>query len=117
MEQRQHPRVPFIGQAKIVAERRACEVTISNVSVGGFLLHSDKSFNLGKELTVQVCGVYRKKKFEEKIVGRIVTVHRSSAGNAYGLQFSAYLDPGHHPALLAWVTGRKKKITSFLRKS
>lgn len=117
-EKRRHSRVPFSGKAKIPTSPRAVEVMISNISLGGLLFHSKKDFELGKEMVIQVKGSHRGKGFEEKVTGRIVAVHRGTAGNSYGLQFGAYLDESRQPFLLATVTGsRKKGITSFLRDS
>jgi len=116
MEKRQHSRVPFSGKAKIATATRPIEVTISNISLGGLLFHSKKDFELGKEMVIQIKGTHRGKDFEEKVTGKIVAVHRSSAGNSFGLQFGTYLDESRQPYLLAAVTGsRKKGITSFLR--
>lgn len=116
MDLRQHPRVPFFGKARILNVKPTCEVAISNMSAGGLLLHTSKMFDLGKELTVEIKGVYRKKPFEEKVMGRIVAAHRSGVGNSYGLQFSSYLDSDEHPALYSLITtSKRKKITSFLR--
>ncbi|HLG22572.1 MAG TPA: PilZ domain-containing protein [Candidatus Manganitrophaceae bacterium] len=118
MEQRKHSRVPFFGKAKIVTGTRSFDVTISNVSLGGLLLHSNKTLELGQEMGIQVHGVYKGKKFEEKVTGKIVAVHRGNVGNSYGLQFSAYLESERQPSLFAWVTtSRKKGISSFLRDS
>jgi hypothetical protein len=118
MDQRKHPRIPFFGTAKISTETKPVEVTVSNMSLGGVLLHSDKPFELGKEMTVHITGTYRGKKFQEKVFGRVVAVHRGAVGNSYGLQFSIYLDSERQPCLFAWVNRSKKKaITSFLRDS
>lgn len=118
MDQRKHPRVPFFGTAKISTEKKPIEVTISNMSQGGVLLHSNKPFELGKELTVQISGTYRGKTFQEKVFGRVVAVHRGPVGNSYGLQFSMYIDADRQPNLSAWLNRSKKKaITSFLRDS
>jgi hypothetical protein len=118
MDQRKHPRVPFFGTAKISTESKPIEVTISNMSQGGVLLHSNKPFELGKEMTVQISGTYRGKTFQEKVFGRVVAVHRGPVGNSYGLQFSTYLDPERQPSLCSWLNRSKKKgITSFLRDS
>jgi hypothetical protein len=118
MDQRKHPRVPFFGTAKISTEAKPIEVTVSNMSLGGVLLHSNKPFELGKEITVQINGTYRGKTFQEKVFGRIVAVHRGPVGNSYGLQFGIYLDSERQPCLFAWVNRSKKKaITSFLRDS
>lgn len=116
MEKRQHPRVPFSGQAKIATGGRSVAVKISNMSLGGLLLHSNKPFDLGKELVIRVNGTYKGKPFEEKVNGRIVAIHRNSAGSSYGLQFGSYLDPDHQPCLSALVSkSKRKRITSFLR--
>lgn len=117
-EKRRHSRIPFFGKAKISTSPRSIEVMISNISLGGLLFHSNKDFELGKEMVIQVKGAHKGKSFEEKVTGRIVAVHRGTAGNSYGLQFGAYLDESRQPCLLASVTGsRKKGITSFLRDS
>lgn len=116
MDKRQHLRVPFHGKAKVSTEARSVEVTISNMSLGGLLLHTKKRFDLGKEVTVHISGTHRGKSFREKVFGRIVVTHRSPDGNAYGLQFSSYLDRQQQPALFSWLSGRQKKaISSFLR--
>lgn len=116
MEKRRHSRIPFFGKAKITTATRPIEVAISNISLGGLLFHSNKDFELGKEMVIQIKGAHKGKEFEEKVTGRIVAVHRGSAGNSYGLQFGTYLDESRQPCLLASVTGsRKKGITSFLR--
>lgn len=116
MDQRKHPRIPFFGTAKILTETRSIEVTISNMSLGGLLLHSNKPFDLGKELIIQISGTYRGKQFKERVLGRIVAIHRGPVGNSYGLQFGSYLDEERQPSLFASVSKSKKKtITSFLR--
>ncbi|MFY9268786.1 MAG: PilZ domain-containing protein [Candidatus Manganitrophaceae bacterium] len=118
MDQRQHSRVPLFTKAKVVSGARPLEITVSNISLGGLLFHSIKDFELGKEMVIQIKGTFRSKEFEEKVTGRIVAVHRSSAGNSYGFQFGVYLEESRHPSLVAFVNrSRKKGITSFLRDS
>ncbi|MBI3804662.1 MAG: PilZ domain-containing protein [Nitrospirae bacterium] len=116
MEKRRHSRVPLFTKATITTAARPVQITISNISLGGLLFHCSKDFELGKEMVVQIKGTHRRKDFEEKVTGRIVAIHRGTAGKSYGLQFGAYLDEDRQPALLAFVSGSKKKaITSFLR--
>lgn len=116
MDLRKHPRVPFSGKAKILNTKPQCEVTISNFSAGGLLLHTKKAFNLGQELTIELTGLFKKEPFHEKVSGRVVTLHRKDTINSYGLQFGLYLDADLHPALFSMVTkSKRKKISSFLR--
>ncbi|HIE64722.1 MAG: PilZ domain-containing protein [Nitrospira sp.] len=116
MDKRQHYRVPFTGKAKVSTETRSVEVTISNMSLGGLLLHAKKRFDLGKELTVKISGTHRGKSFREIVLGKIVVTHLSPDGNAYGLQFLDYIDQEQQPSLYSWVSSRQKKaISSFLR--
>lgn len=118
MNKRQHLRVPFAGKAKLVAEKDSVEVTISNMSLGGLLFHTSEKYDLGKEVIVHINGTYRKKKFNEKVMGKIVAVHRGPVGNSFGIRFLSYLNSKREPSLYAWVKSHKDKPTpSFLRNS
>ncbi len=116
MDQRRHPRISFCGKARLSTELHAFDVEISNISLGGLHFHSDHVFDLGSGVTVEISGIYRGKRFEEKVIGKVVTVHRKQDENSFGLKFLSYLDPGHQPVLASYVQkSNKRRITSFLR--
>jgi len=118
MNKRVHLRVPFSGKAKLVAEKDSVDVTISNMSLGGLLFHTSEGFDLGKEVIININGTYRRKTFTEKVVGKIVAVHRGPVGNSFGIRFLSYLNPEREPSLYAWVESHKDKPSpSFLRNS
>ncbi len=118
MNKRLHLRVPFSGKAKLVAGKAAAEVTISNMSLGGLLFHTSEEFDLGKEVIINISGTYRRKSFDEKVIGRIVAVHRGAVGNSFGIRFLSYLNAEREPSLFSWVESHKDKPSpSFLRNS
>ncbi len=118
MNKRQHLRVPFAGRAKLLAEKEAVDVTISNMSLGGLLFHTSKKYDLGKEVIIHINGTFRRKSFQEKVIGRIVATHRGPVGNSFGIRFLSYLSREREPSLYAWVESHKDKPSpSFLRNS
>lgn len=118
MNKRQFQRVPFSGKAKLVAEQESVEVTISNMSLGGLLFHTSNAFDLGKEVIIQIKGSFLKKSFKERVIGKVVAVHRGPIGNSFGIRFLAYLNPEREPSLYAWVESHQDRPSpSFLRNS
>ncbi|MFQ5543702.1 MAG: PilZ domain-containing protein [Nitrospiria bacterium] len=116
MNKRQHVRVPFFGKASVLIEGLPLEVSISNLSMGGLLLHTSESFDLGCELATRLSGKLSGIFFEENVDGRIVAVHKGSAGNSYGIRFKEYLDQEKQPSLYSWVNNHQEKPSpSFLR--
>ncbi len=116
MDQRRHPRISFQCKAKLTTEQHAFDVEISNISFGGIHFYSDHVFDLGSAVIVEISGTYRRKRFKEKVQGKVVTVHRNQDTHSCGLQFSSYLDLQHQPVLVSYVQkSSKRRITSFLR--
>jgi len=116
MNKRQHVRVPFFGKASVMIEGLPLEVTISNLSMGGLLLHTSRSFDLGSELSTRLSGKLVGVLFEETVDGRVVAVHKGPAGNSYGIRFKEYLDQARQPSLYSWVNNHQEKpVPSFLR--
>lgn len=113
---RMHVRVPFSGRAKIVAQKDQTDVTISNMSLGGLLFHTTQVFDLGKEIVIDIGGIFQDKQFTEKVIGRIVASHRGPAGNSFGIRFLSYLNSDREPSLCAWVNSHQDTPSpSFLR--
>ncbi|MFQ5597461.1 MAG: PilZ domain-containing protein [Nitrospiria bacterium] len=118
MNKRQHQRVPFSGKAKLVAEKAEVDVTISNLSLGGLLFHTSSDFDLGKEVIIHISGTFRRKTFNERVIGRIVASHRGPVGNSFGIRFLSYLNPEREPTLHSWVESHQDNPSpSFLRNS
>ncbi len=119
VDKRQHIRVPFSAKARLSSEDIIpADVTISNLSFGGLLFHTTSVFELGKMVTIHVSGKFKNISFKERVVGKIVAVHRGPAGNSFGVRFIAYLDPEKEPSLYQWVENHEGKITpSFIRNS
>ncbi len=113
---RAHVRVPFVGRAKIVAQKDQTDVTISNMSLGGLLFHTTQAFDLGKEVVIDISGTFQENPFAEKVIGRIVASHRGPAGNSFGIRFLSYLNSDREPSLCAWVNSHQDTPSpSFLR--
>ncbi|MBI3597861.1 MAG: PilZ domain-containing protein [Nitrospirae bacterium] len=103
------------SSANVLFGNHSIKVTIGNISLSGVLFHSDHQFGLGEIISIIFKGVYQKKRFNESVLGKIVTVSRKESGNLYGLQFSTYLVSEQQPFLTTFVNRTRGKGISFLR--
>ncbi len=115
-EKRQHPRVDFLGKARMAMKSHVIDVKIGNISFGGLHFFCNEMLGLGDHVSIQIEGLSHGKPFDEKVIGRVVIAHRGGGESSYGLQFGLFLDEDRQPALVDFVTSSiKKKVVSFLR--